>query len=266
MSPKMDRRGALDLSPPASPAAYTSFINPFAGNEPLSPVSPCDEGISARFSRLSQARRKATVGYAKVTNTAGQIWSRAIGRANGSVSFNLAISGIALILPHESAPPPSARPSIHDLRAEYINGDTKRRSRTSSCFTSKTSPFERERPQSISSSSIPSFFRRTKAASLTSVDAGYSTLACLKGVSKAKLGLGFGPKKGLLAEDTLTASVDIEKIDVIVGALDQVSELLKRKKAASREVKVEPTVKQTWAPKSTPRVSHTLLQDTDAYR
>ena len=54
-----------------------------------------------------------------MTTTASQVWSRAIARAHGSVSFAASIRDIAVILPHLGASGTiREKPSAHDLRPQ----------------------------------------------------------------------------------------------------------------------------------------------------
>jgi hypothetical protein len=66
------------------------------------------------------------------------------------------------------------------------------------------------------------------------------------------LSLGFGPKRGLLAEDTLKLSVNVADVVATVGAIDQIQEMFKQKKDHVKQKKEE----VGWGPSAMPRVSN----------
>lgn len=53
-----------------------------------------------------------------------------------------------------------------------------------------------------------------------------STLAALDERSSVRFSLGFGPKKGLLCEDTLSAAYEMGKLRTNVEAVERVKKLL----------------------------------------
>lgn len=233
MSPDLDSAHG-NLSPPSSPLVYMSFNDPFATSP--KPI-PAEEPVSSSFggfARLSQAKRRATKSYIRVTSTTGQIFRRAMGRAYGSVSINIAFTDIAVILPHDTAPsePPRQAP-----QAIPSPGCKPR-------FTQFKPPFLR------TLSAAPS--------QLAAADEGlgFTTLATLEGVSTTRIGLGFGPRKGWLAEDTLTAEINLADLGARVDGLERVSYMLKRRKESKRNIDtVDRGKKNPWAPSALPRVS-----------
>ena len=73
----------------------------------------------------------------------------------------------------------------------------------------------------------------------------------VNGRSRALFGLGFGPKKGLLGEDTLRTTLDMSKLQTSLGAVEKVQELLKARKMDKKPV----NQKDRWSPRALPRVS-----------
>lgn len=226
MSPMMNSpRPFSAFSPPASPSVFL-YPNPLAAAVPVD-GSETDEPSPAsfsRFARLSQAKRKAGAGYHRVSSTAAQIFSRATARAHGSISANVAISDISVILPHSGAIPPSP-------------------------------PENLSRPSSTSLKAFPLFRRRSTAPTSSSADeVGFTTIASITGVSHAHVDLAFGPKKALWEEDTIKAGLRLAVLDVRLDGLQRVRALLKSKPKRKANVsKAQNT--SLWSTSSWPRVS-----------
>lgn len=231
-------------SAPGSPLGqFSSFAFPGTSPEPMPDVGP-----SPRLSRMAHARRRASVFQSRMTSTAGQIWSRAIARAHGSVSFSASIQDVALILPHNSAPRSnSTRMSFADITPSNSNGMSHRAS-TKSLQSDKPS-----QPRSFRSVGSFHSILRPRARSIAPIPAGgYETLISLEGSSTAVLALGFGPKKGLLGEDTLRTTIDLGKLSTTLDAAEKLQALVKMAKPKQEQ----PVAKKSpWSPKSMPRVS-----------
>jgi hypothetical protein len=223
------------FSPPDSPVTYFQNFNlSNASTEDASAIllPPAEE----RTSRFSDARRRASVYQTRVYTTASKIWTRATARGKGSITFVAVIQDIELILPHQHLPPTSltTQSSAADLKQSF-NADSYSHSQ--------------------SFGSIQSFLRPKRPRyALPACGGGYDRLLVIEGESRLRLGLGFGPKKGLLGEDTLEAGVDIGKVWSSLGALDRVMELMKRNKGTENGEAKEK--KRSWKPRSIQRVSH----------
>lgn len=221
-------------SPPISPAVqFRSFG--FDGKPDATTEQECNHISSTRLSRMAHARRRASKLQSKMTSTAGQVWSRAIARAHGSVSFSLSIDDVALILP---VPADTSKTETESLPQDSIRSLGKR-------------------PRSFAS--VGSFHsllhpRFTRTTSVIPTE-GYDRLVSLNGVSKAVLGLGFGPKKGLLGEDTLRTEVHLAKLSTTLESVEKLQELVKRNKDKLAPPRDEDQSKQRWLPRSMPRVS-----------
>ena len=237
-----------EISPPTSApgsplSQFSSFAFPGTFVEPMPDVGP-----SPRLSRMAHARRRASVFHSRMANTAGQIWSRAIARAHGSVSFASSIHEVALILPHNSRPHASStRTSVAEMTPSNSNSMSHRTS-TKSLQSDKSSHPRKFR-------SVGSFHSilRPQARSIAPIPAGgYEKLVCLEGSSSAVLALGFGPKKGLLGEDTLRTTVDLGKLSATLDAVEKLHALVR----AAKPKQEQPVAKKSpWSPKSMPRVS-----------
>ncbi|KAK4684426.1 hypothetical protein P7C73_g5753, partial [Tremellales sp. Uapishka_1] len=203
-----------EMSPPPSPLAFTSLSLP--NGPPSSTKSK---------SRLSHARRRASVIQSKMTMTASQIWSRAIARAHGSVSFTVSIKDVALILPHSNPPHPtsiSTKPSLPNLATpQHSQQSTLKHQSSVSSLP----------PSPVSLSSLNHLLRSsTPRYALPDNEGGYERLAVLDGTSRAVLALGFGPRRGLLGEDTLRTNIELGSFHTTLGASDKLSEWSKANK------------------------------------
>jgi hypothetical protein len=255
-SPTAEKRGNpledadLSFSPPPSPVIYTSFTHPFGGT--LSP-SPTTEKSNREWpepmSRLSHARRRASHHYSKVSTTASQIWSRAIARAHGSVSFSASVDDVSIVVPREPDPKP-ARQRMSDLP----NGKSQASSRPPSLGRLRSESLP-ARPKSFASAqSLNSIFRGLSGRSEPAPELGFDRLVWVEGMSRAVFGLGFGPKKGLLGEDTLKTTVELGKLQTSLGGVERIQELVKARAPTERE---EQPRKKQWSPRAMPRVSET---------
>lgn len=236
---------------PGSPTTYFSSF-PTSGSLDHSPSKP--SRAEARYARLAQARRRASTIHTRMTTTAGQVWSRAIARAHGSVSFSASIRDVAVILPHLNPPQPtSARGSWPDVLAPplpHANG-FKHKPSSRSLKGDTSGPL---RIQSFTSTNSFSAFRSKCAVpryALPYPEGGYEKLLVVEGESRMEFGLGFGPKKGLLGEDTLRARVDVGKLHTSLGASDKLQDLVK---AGRRDGTRTNEATANWGPRSMPRV------------
>ena len=81
-------------------------------------------------------------------------------------------------------------------------------------------------------------------------EGGFERLLVINGESRVVFGLGFGPRKGLLGEDTLRIDLGMGKLQTTIGAGEKLQELIKVKKAKEEPEKV---VSKNWGPRSMPR-------------
>lgn len=227
-------------SPGSSP--YQAFV--FPPSEPKPEPQPA-------ASRLSHARRRASVMSSRMTSTATQIWSRAIGRAHGSVTVTTAIHDVAVILPHLSPRHPIAnRPSIPDLRPQP-HPQCKPKTNGINHRQSSKSLKETEAESVRLTYSMDRLFRSVPRYAIPNNEGGYERLLALEGQSVATFLLGFGPKKGLLGEDTLKSNLEMGKLHTTLGAWDKVQELLKMH---SKGEKSSTRPERQWRPQALPRV------------
>jgi hypothetical protein len=185
-----------------------------------------------------------------MTHTASQVWSRAIARSHGSLSFTLAIQDVALILPHISTPRPSSsnRSSGSDFGPVHDTNGLLHR-------PSLKSLKSRMQPKSFASvGSLHTLFQHKRSKSNAPIPAGgYQQLLGVEGDSKVVLGLGFGPKKGLLGEDTLRTKVEFGKVLTTLDAVEKIQGMLKSQKPSQATKEVHSA--KRWSPRSFPRVS-----------
>jgi hypothetical protein len=253
-SPSAEKRGNplddadLSFSPPPSPVIYTSFTHPFGGTFSPSPTTEkSNREWPEPMSRLSHARRRASHHYSKVSSTASQIWSRAIARAHGSVSFSASVDDVSIVVPRESEPKP-ARQRMSDLP----NGKSQAKPPSLGRLRSESLP---ARPKSFASAqSLNSIFRGLSGRSEPAPELGFDRLVWVEGMSRAVFGLGFGPKKGLLGEDTLKTTVELGKLQTSLGGVERMQELVKARTPTERAPTEQPQKKQ-WSPRAMPRVS-----------
>lgn len=228
-----DEMPSSPISPPTSPTV-DSPMQPFGNSFAFPPTERREEeGENAsRTSRLSGARRQASVMSAKVTSSASRIWSRVIGRAHGSVVFTSTISDLAVILPHSNPAHPMSKPSVSDLKAQLHP----------QC--GPTSLFHRDSSRSLKAETIKStysmdrLFRSPPRYALPSHEGGYERLLTLEGQSRMVVGVKFGPRRELLAEDTLSVETDLGRLHTSFGAwtkLQDLMEIYKKKKKEEKE-------------------------------
>ncbi|KAK8858435.1 hypothetical protein IAR55_002662 [Kwoniella newhampshirensis] len=232
------------FSPPSSPSAHVSFTFPPAPSINSSPTKRAKS-----FSRLSHARRRASVLQTRMSTTASQIWHRATGRMHGSVSFNTYINDVRLIQPHGN--PASTRSS-----ASEPSDDAQLRSKSSakSLRCSSSSP---DRPSFAPATSLRSILGRGPRYSLPIHEGGCEVLLAIDGSSTFTVGLGFGPKKGLLGEDTLSTDLKLGSLRITLDAVDKLLELSRGLKRDKTETipRVDPLKrKDQWAPQAMPRI------------
>ncbi|TYJ58899.1 hypothetical protein B9479_000331 [Cryptococcus floricola] len=198
------------FSPPASPLNQHSFaMPPSAPSEPSEPTRPKIHPTDRSYSRLSHARRRASVFQSRMSSTASKIWTRAAGRKCGSVCFSAYVDTIRCIEPSPS-PPGSAKPSVPDLKPPK-------------------SPFGRAFQSR----------RRPPPITVTIPDSGVEALVAVEERSRVKLSLGFGPKKGLLGEDTLSVDAGMGKLSTTLEAVERIKALLDRVKKEPAEKKAK---------------------------
>ncbi|WVQ72821.1 hypothetical protein IAR50_002381 [Cryptococcus sp. DSM 104548] len=202
------------FSPPPSPLNHHSFTMPSSAppsettgptRPDLHPTRPDLHPTLRSYSRLSHARRRASVFQSRIGSTASKIWTRAAGRKCGSMCFSAYVDTIRCIEPSTS-PSGSAKPSIPDLKPPK-------------------SPFARAfQPR-----------RRPPPITVTIPDSGVEALVAVEERSRLKLSLGFGPKKGLLGEDTLSVEAGMGKLSTTLEAVERVKTLMDRLKKEPNE-------------------------------
>lgn len=212
---------ASALSPPTSPI----LDSPLASNGlhfafPPSTRRPNKSGPS----RFREARRKASVVSSRVTSSAARVWYRFIGRAHGNVVFTSTISDMAVILPHSNPAHPQSmsRPSIHDLKPQPHP----------QC-SPNSGPHHRDSAKSLEAEKVKStysmerLFRRIPRYALPSHEGGYERLLALDGESRMVVSVKFGPRRGLLTEDTLSVETNLGCLHTCIGAWGKVQDLMK---------------------------------------
>lgn len=247
VSPGEEFRRDHPLSPPdevlsqASPSNYFSSFA-FPGSSENSPSKPSSQ--ESRYARLAHARRRASHIQTRMTTTASQVWSRAIARARGSVSLTASFRDIAIILPHVNLPTRPSHPGIADLTLPPSNGYTRKQSNRDSRPCSLPS---------LGSYQISGANDTAPRYALPSRDGGFEKLLTVEGESRAKFGLGFGPKKGLLGEDTLRARLDVGRLHTSLDASDKLQELAAEQHTRREKSNGVPEGRG-WGPRSMPRV------------
>jgi len=238
VSPRLDF--SPGPSPPTSPyAQFSSFSFPADDRET---TTDQDAPPPPRVSRMTHAKRRASVFQSRMSSTVASVWSRAIGRAHGSVSLATSIRDVTITLPYPSgdkaAPEtPSPIDITHKGSAKPLNGETRAKS-----FRSV--------------GSFHSILHKLSRPAVTITHGDSEQLASLEGTSQAFLHLGFGPKKGLLGEDTLRTKVQLGKFVTSLNAAEKLQAISKaHKKPAKESSNSKPRAR--WSTKSLPRVCST---------
>lgn len=223
-----DETPASPISPPTSPTV-DSPMQSFGSSFAFPPAQRQEEDMT---SRLSGARRQASAMSSKVTSSASRFWARVIGRAHGSVVFTSTISDLAVILPHSNPAHPLSKPSMPDLRPRpHPQCDTNGLSHRDSSRSLKAEKVK-------STYSMDRLFRSPPRYALPSHEGGYERLLALEGQSKVVVSVKFGPRRGLLAEDTLSVETDLGRLHTSLGAwtkLQDLMEVYKEKKKQDKE-------------------------------
>ncbi|WVQ80568.1 hypothetical protein IAT38_002673 [Cryptococcus sp. DSM 104549] len=300
LSPTMS---PTSLSPPNSPIAHSSFTYPPSPSlsdltsnpspsKLLPPPAPNTAQTQAQprriYSSFSTARRRASVFQSRMSSTASKVWTRATGRMHGSVSFNAYIDTIRCIEPHARGA--SASAGVGAQGHAPLSAKSSTTFYHHACdFDPLPSPSPAPSPAASRPSSRMLFSRSPAPPSSGSgstpalqPENGVCTLLALEGQSKISFGLGFGPKKGLLGEDTLSTVVELGRMKTSVEALERLQKLFvgvkkereerKRREKERRKKeggegeeeereeegeKVEPVgakAKEQWSEHATPRI------------
>lgn len=211
---------ASPVSPPTSPTV-DSPIDSYGNHFAFPPTGQSSDGQGmAKPSRLSGARKQASTMSSRVTSRASRIWARVIGRAHGSVVMTSTISDLAVILPHSNPAHPMSRPSIPDLKPgphPRCGANGLRRESNKSLKAEKVR----------STYSMDRLFRSVPRYALPSHEGGYERLLALEGQSSMVVSVRFGPRRGLLAEDTLSVDTGLGSLHTSVGAWAKVQDLMK---------------------------------------
>jgi hypothetical protein len=210
---------AWPASPPDSPIIERrtqAFVFPPA-NE-----APKDMDTLPRPSRLSHARRQASAMSLRMTDTAAQIWSRVIGRARGHVKLTITFSDLAIILPHSNPAHPLSKPSVPDLVPQpHPQCESHGLSHRLSSKSIKARKIQARY-------SMDRLFRSVPRYALPSHEGGYERLLSLAGESRLSVTMRFGPRRGWLAEDTLSLDTELGKLHTSFGAWTKVQDLMSR--------------------------------------
>ncbi|WWC70580.1 uncharacterized protein I206_104531 [Kwoniella pini CBS 10737] len=209
----ISERGRPTFSPPTSPP-WSPIISPtvsppmspnfgsLAVPDPLASAPSTPNRQERSTSRLADARRRASVLSSSTSATAGYVWNRVTGRLYGSVTGTASIVNIRLVQPKSSDQPNIPQTPSH-----------------ASSFRS-----------------IQALLRHNHSTQAPITDNGpYETLVGISGRTKAALGLGFGPKKGLWGEDTLDGQFETGEVKGNVAALQNLLDLMKQKRGAELE-------------------------------
>jgi hypothetical protein len=113
-----------------------------------------------------------------------------------------------------------SKPSISDLKPQQhpsyeTNGLSHRESSRSLKAEKVKSTYSMDR-----------LFRSTPRYALPSREGGYERLLALEGQSKTVVSVKFGPRRGLLAEDTLSVDTDLGRLHTSIGAWSKVQDLM----------------------------------------
>ncbi|WVQ96789.1 hypothetical protein IAU59_003896 [Kwoniella sp. CBS 9459] len=262
-SPTLSPTRSPNLSPPMSPTTFSPMTLDGVTAFPAFDVPPVANRDERSSSRLSHARRRASVIQTRMTTTAGQIWSRATGRLHGSVSIQASIQDLRLLQSQtEPITPRTSGPSVHPSESD---GNT---IHSEPSFPSSRFSSNRPGKSSPSLKSIHTYLRSTPHR-LPSYESGYDTLIGLEGRTSASLGLGFGPKKGLAGEDTLNTQLELGKLKTSVAALERLGGIVKQvkgKKEAGKEGHEQPTPrykKNRWGTRAWPRIVLRALESVE---
>ncbi|WVR06215.1 hypothetical protein IAU60_003245 [Kwoniella sp. DSM 27419] len=230
-SPEMSPLRSPNLSPPMTPTAFSpmSLSDPAFPPVPPTPLRR-SEGSTSRY---SDAKRRASVIQSRMTTTAGQIWTRATGRMHGSISIEAYVDDIKVLRQQAK---PRAKPSTSEDqkgvgRKEPVQEDQPVQHRPSYKSLRTITGWD-ERPRLPSGRSIHNLIRPSKPVLFAS-EHGYDVLISLSGRTKAAIGLGFGPKKGLAGEDTLNTRVELGNLQTTVAALEQIGDVYRTHKVAT---------------------------------
>ncbi|WWC88836.1 uncharacterized protein L201_003751 [Kwoniella dendrophila CBS 6074] len=204
-------RGRSAFSPPTSPP-WSPNLSP-ATSPPMSPVfgsltipdsvaspSSTPSRHERSNSRFAVARRRASVISSSTSATAAHAWNRVTGRLCGSIvgtahAVNIRLVQQKLNLKSQSKPQASSTSaSVRSFKTLLRNSTT---------------------------NNVPSISTAT-----------YETLFGISGRTKASLGLGFGPKKGLWGEDTLDGQLEA---GVITSNIEAIQELLETVKSKTKQ-------------------------------
>nr|XP_018262577.1 uncharacterized protein I303_05594 [Kwoniella dejecticola CBS 10117]OBR84735.1 hypothetical protein I303_05594 [Kwoniella dejecticola CBS 10117] len=196
------------ISPPMSPT-YGSLAIP----DPLTSAPSTPNRQERSSSRLADARRRASVLSSSTSATAGYVWNRVTGRLYGSVTGTASIMNLRLVQPKLSTEPIQPQTPLH----------------------------------STSFRSIHALLRHNTSTAPHSHDETYTTLIGVKGRTKAALGLGFGPKKGLWGEDTLDGQIEAGEIKGNVEALQGLLAKVQAKRSMQDKPVVKPGKTPIWS-------------------
>lgn len=151
-------------------------------------------------------------------------WFRMIGRSHGTTTLTTRLRDIEIV-----------HPDRQDLSHKESSG------------TLRPTPTARN----SSYVSLASLHSRFAPKSTYSHPEGYMRLLALGGEQTLGIAMAFGPRRGLLGEDTLSATLEVSELVSSMEAIERVKEIAKARKA--NEPRTERP--KDWAPTSFARVS-----------
>jgi hypothetical protein len=207
----------LAQSDEPAPTSSSSVSGPqFTLGEPTEPST-----VSRSLPASPDQKQHRVKGMgSKMTSSASQIWSRAIGRAHGSIGLNMSITDVDVILPFQNPSFPLAtKVSMPNLPKSRMSVQPSSASMYSSYETPLRSPSFASLP------SLNKLFRPSRPRYAVPFKGGYERLFALNGTSRISLSMGFSPRKGLLGEDTLSTNIALGTLTTSLGSVEKLIEL-----------------------------------------
>ena len=233
--------------PLASPPTDSPRSNPISF---LPSFGSSGQNIKQGDEAASPAPATRQTFHSRVSSNASQIWQRAIARAHGSVSVAVAVTDIGLILPDANPPYPLSN------RSSIIKMDVKEARVEGTRSSLSVDPKPRERLRSFTSMSSIKSWIQNPTRRVPSKDSGFERLMAIDGQSRLALHLGFGPKRGLLGEDTLKTELGWGSFRTSVGAVEKVQQLLgdHKQTSSNEDHETSEPAQPRWTPHAYPRV------------
>lgn len=248
---------------PLNSASSSSDKSPTASRQSTSPSStaacpsPRTTAPSKKIPNMEDLRRPAFGQHSRIAWSLSSIWSRAIGRAEGQIAMLCVVQDIAMMLPALGGEPSNnvlaAGKSHANGKATNGSGLRRRRSGLGVKMVNRPTP----RPRAYSSMQSIKALVTGKYPDDSSRQVAYEQLVSIAGESALYFGLGFGPKQGLLGEDTLRSELNLGELRASTQAGLKIKELAQEagfsKSSADKQPSTPPS--ERWAPTATARVS-----------